>query len=127
MPKITVKRIGKFFKERDNITDQYIKDMRELVAQEGFDRVRQRLSEVLQHPTGYYESKIVVDRAAREPTVSDSGVIYGGWLEGISSRNKTTRFKGYFTFRKVKQKLDEDTPELVRQLTDQYIDRMNRH
>lgn len=31
--------------------------------------------------------------------------VYGPWLEGVSSRNQTTRFKGYAMFRKTKQKL----------------------
>lgn len=32
--------------------------------------------------------------------ITDGGVIYGPWLEGTSSRNETTRFKGYASFRK---------------------------
>ncbi|KKK70549.1 hypothetical protein LCGC14_2922870 [marine sediment metagenome] len=32
--------------------------------------------------------------------LTDGGVIYGPWLEGTSSRNATTRFKGYASFRK---------------------------
>lgn len=39
--------------------------------------------------------------------IHDSGVVYGPWLEGTSSRNKTTRFKGYSSFRKVKQWLEK--------------------
>ncbi len=31
--------------------------------------------------------------------VHDSNVVYGPWLEGVSSRNQTTRFKGYAMFR----------------------------
>jgi hypothetical protein len=40
--------------------------------------------------------------------IHDSGVVYGPWLEGTSSRNKTTRFRGYSSFRKVKQWLEKD-------------------
>lgn len=32
--------------------------------------------------------------------ISDGGVVYGNWLEGQSSRNATTRFKGYGAFRR---------------------------
>jgi hypothetical protein len=38
--------------------------------------------------------------------LTDGGVIYGPWLEGTSSRNMTTRFKGYASFRKVAKWLD---------------------
>ena len=40
--------------------------------------------------------------------ITDGGVIYGPWLEGISSRNDTTRFKGYGSFRRVGQSLQKD-------------------
>ena len=33
-------------------------------------------------------------------------VTYGPWLEGTSSRNQTTRFKGYAGFRRAAQQLD---------------------
>jgi len=39
--------------------------------------------------------------------IHDSGVVYGPWLEGTSSRNQTTRFKGYASFRRVKQWLEK--------------------
>ena len=32
--------------------------------------------------------------------LTDGGVVYGPWLEGVGSRNATTRFKGYSSFRK---------------------------
>jgi hypothetical protein len=37
--------------------------------------------------------------------VTDSGVVYGPWLEGVSSRNDATRFKGYGIFRRTRDKL----------------------
>ena len=81
-------------------------EVNEALAQEGVDRVRRRLGQVLQNPTGYYQSKIQVERRQIYRGFSDGGVIYGGWLEGVSSRNRTTRFKGYQTFRIIKQELD---------------------
>ena len=35
-----------------------------------------------------------------EISLGQPAVIYGAWLEGTSTRNKTTRFKGYGIFRK---------------------------
>lgn len=37
---------------------------------------------------------------------TDSGIIYGHWLEGTGSRNRTTRFKGYFLWRRTFQKME---------------------
>lgn len=72
-------------------------------AQEIYDAVRSRLRMVLQNPTGYYESRVMVSNVGGGVEVSDGGVVYGPWLEGTSSRNGRTRFKGYQTFRKVMQ------------------------
>jgi hypothetical protein len=76
------------------------------VAQRGVDLVRQRLGGVLRHPTGHYESVIQVERAGTDRAVTDSGIVYGPWLEGVSQRNQSTRFKGYATFRRTTQELD---------------------
>lgn len=61
------------------------------------------LGEVLQHPTGYYESHITVeDDGPMGKIVTDGNVIYGAWLEGIGSKNApVTKFEGYHTFETV--------------------------
>jgi len=46
-------------------------------------------------------------------TISDSGVLYGPWLEGTGSRNQTTRFKGYSSFRKTEQWMQEQAPKVA--------------
>ena len=45
--------------------------------------------------------------------IHDSKVIYGPWLEGISSRNQTSRFKGYSLFRKAHQQLETKKGEFL--------------
>jgi len=45
--------------------------------------------------------------------VSDGGYLYGPWLEGTSQRNKSTRFKGYGTFRKAKLWVKKRVPEIL--------------
>lgn len=84
------------------------------------DQVRQRLAQVLQHPTGYYQSRITVDRAGTGYQVSDGGVVYGPWLEGVGSRNATTRFKGYATFRRTKALVDRKAPGIAAELLARY-------
>lgn len=75
------------------------------VAQEGVNLAHIMLDRVLQHPTGFYRSQVQVERVQHDLVVTDGGVIYGGWLEGVSEMNKATRFKGYHTFRQVTRDL----------------------
>lgn len=59
------------------------------------------------NPTGNYEAHIRTDKIADGTfRVWDGGtIVYGPWLEGVGSRNKTTHFKGYFIMRLVTQGL----------------------
>lgn len=83
------------------------------VAAQGYAYVMTNLNASIRHPTPYYETQITVDRVGRDRRIHDRGVVYGNWLEGTGSRNKTTRFKGYASFRRAKQQLDADVPRLV--------------
>ena len=45
--------------------------------------------------------------------IDDGNVVYGPWLEGTSSRNQTTRFKGYHSFQIVRQQLQNEMPAIM--------------
>ena len=96
------------------------------IATEGVSLVRAHLDRSLQKPTGYYRSKIIVDRRKIYRGITDQGGIYGGWLEGVTSRNKTSRFKGYRTFRLVKQELAQRSTAIAAPLVAQFINDMNK-
>ena|SRR5258708_5090472 len=97
---------GPIFDGRAEIAlDEFVRVSEELMAHAAMDQVIERLNSVLQHPTGYYESQIAVEKRFDAYAVTDSGVVYGPWLEGTGSRNKTTRFKGYSTFRIIRDKI----------------------
>jgi hypothetical protein len=87
------------------------KEANEDIAQDAYNRVQARLGSVLQNPTGYYQSRITTDVSSGSLEISDGGVRYGPWLEGTSSRNDTTRFKGYRTFQIVRQEMQRDAPK----------------
>jgi hypothetical protein len=95
------------------IVDYWLGQASEHLADEGVRIVHQRLHEVLRHPTGHYESRVVKDRSFGDVAVTDSGVVYGPWLEGTGSRNRTTRFKGYATFRRAAQELEAREPQVI--------------
>lgn len=112
--KVTIHTDGPMFNGlAHHLVAVYLEHLKEKVAQEGDNRVHNRLHEVLQHPTGYYESHIHTDRQVNDLVVTDTPVVYGPWLEGVGSRNATTRFKGYFTFRTVAQQLNRDVPAIA--------------
>jgi hypothetical protein len=53
-------------------------------------------------------------------------LIYGPWLEGVSPRNFTTRFKGYQLFRLTKQFLEREiVPKMVKRHKRKMIRRLN--
>lgn len=85
------------------------------------DQVQQRLAQVLQHPTGYYQSKVTVARQGTGYVVWDQGVVYGPWLEGTGSRNApVTRFAGYATFRRTKALVDRRAAQIAYELLGRY-------
>lgn len=103
----------------------YSDDVEYQVARRGEQMVDARLRQVLRHPTGYYQSKITVDRTSGgRYMVHDQRVVYGPWLEGTGSRNApVTVFPGYFTFRRTKALLDRQAPQIARELLARYRSR----
>lgn len=95
------------------------------LAVEAVKRIKARLKQVLKNPSGSYESRITVDRSTNTRAATDQGVIYGGWLEGVTSRNQATRFKGYATFRMVKQSIEQDKAKLAQAAVNDFIRLMN--
>ena len=90
------------------------------IAEEGAQMVRTNLTSVLRHPTGYYRSHV----RAEGSVVQDGGVIYGPWLEGTGSRNRTTRFKGYWTFRRTTQQLQAASGRIAERELAPYVRRL---
>lgn len=97
---------------------RFVDDARDTIAARGEDLVLAQLGMVLRHPTGYYEGEITTDRVTPDTDrVSDGGVVYGPWLEGVGSRNSpVTRFPGYGHWRRVKQQIADEAPGIAQQL-----------
>lgn len=91
-------------------------DMREELEEESaewvLDHIQNTFHTHFKQPTGYYESNV---RIRNNNEVWDGGMggpVYGPWLEGVGSRNNTTRFKGYHAFRKAASALDRRIEEM---------------
>ncbi|HUM06412.1 MAG TPA: hypothetical protein VLT90_13185 [Terriglobales bacterium] len=78
------------------------------------------------NPTGRYESSIRIEGSGITEQITDGGMIYGPWLEGVGSRNKTTRFKGYKIMRSVTQGLKREKVKVILGiLVPKHVARMN--
>ena len=78
-----------------------------------------------QASTGHYRRSIHAVASHLHGIITDSGVVYGPWLEGVSSRNATTRFKGYSSFRRVGQTLEKDRDKVLKAHVDKAIRELN--
>lgn len=63
---------------------------------------------------GHYRASVAPIFGNLQARIDDNGVVYGPWLEGTSSRNQTTRFKGYASFRKTRDWLDKNVKKIIR-------------
>ncbi len=95
------------------IITRFLEEAKATVADAGVNLIHQRLGDVLVNPTGLYESAIHTGRVAADVVISDLPVVYGPWLEGVSTRNETSRFKGYHTFRKITRDLQDIAPYIA--------------
>lgn len=79
----------------------------------------------LQNPTGRYQQQLNVLRRGPDLVVNDgwpgSGLVYGPWLEGVGSRNQTTRFKGYFALRQARNSVGQKVAAIARPIIDKFL------
>ena len=75
--------------------------------------------------TGNYRRNISTSVRTLSARIDDGGVVYGPWLEGVSSRNTRSRFKGYSSFRLASQKMEKDRDGVFRARLNQYVRKMN--
>lgn len=58
--------------------------------------------------------------------IDDGNVVYGPWLEGTGSRNQTTRFKGYHSFRTVYQSMEKHKGKVIKAHVQRAVQELNR-
>lgn len=100
-------------------------ELQDTTAQRGLVLWRQTLQGSLRHPTGRYEARLNVERGGPTDKVNDHRSVYGPWLEGTGSRNRTTKFKGYLSMRRAVQKLTTELPRIFREIAPRYVRSMN--
>lgn len=124
---LSVQMKGRLFQgiSIDSRLARLITEIKEAVSDYAHYLMLMRLHNVLQNPTGYYESRIMVQRQGEDIFLTDSGVVYGPWLEGTSSRNQATRFKGYHSFRITKNEVDQKKAIIAQPLVNRFVSEMN--
>ena len=75
--------------------------------------------------TGNYRRNLTTAVSGLQGTITDGGVIYGPWLEGLGSRNATTRFKGYASFRRVGQWMENQKRRIIQFHVDRLVRNLN--
>ena len=70
---------------------------------------------------GHYRRNIHARQRGLNAVITDGGVVYGPWLEGTSSRNSTTRFKGYRSFRRTYQWIQRNAGRIIRPVMDRMV------
>ncbi len=122
---ITVEARGPLFDGRaEHEVKQFLDRAVYDVGSQGLANWQLNLDRSIKHPTPYYETQVTVQRAATDVVVHDRGIVYGPWLEGVGSRNRTTRFKGYFSLRKAVQELRRQIPGLLEHTLRPFLERM---
>ena len=94
-----------------------IEDARKSVEQDLGDRavylVQDAMSRSIRHRTGHLERAVRSTMRQGSLVVTADSVVYSAWIEGVSSRNKSSRFKGYANFRKATHRLQQEAGNLA--------------
>lgn len=119
---------------------------RHAVADKGIELVRAAFDEHIRVNTGRHVASITVtdesrsytsspgrrsytmtvDVPAKTSVVTTSNATYGPWLEGVGSRNSSTRFKGYWGFRQAASELDGQAQQLAEDALAPYVEKLDR-
>lgn len=70
------------------------------------------------------KDSMIITASTDETIVTTDLATYGPWLEGTGSRNQTTRFKGYHSFRLAGQVLDRSAAYLANEAFRPYVREM---
>ncbi|MGD9749785.1 MAG: hypothetical protein AB7W59_02200 [Acidimicrobiia bacterium] len=103
---------------------EFVEDAKRDVAAQAYSEWMTNLNRSIRHPTPYYETQVTTTRRGADYVVHDRGIVYGPWLEGTSSRNRTTRFPGYFSARRATATLETKKTAIVQATLRRHIAKM---
>ncbi len=74
--------------------------------------------------TGYWRAHLISTIGHLHATI-ENPVVYNNWLEGVSSRNEQTRFKGYGLWRATQSYLEAEAPKVADRIAARAVERLN--
>jgi hypothetical protein len=109
------------------VVRKFNEDAKQLVAKAGEDQIRQRIGRRAKHPTGSFAGAVHTKDFKKGRTIQADypQILYGPWLEGISAKNASTRFKGYRMFRLTRTWLRRNYMALIQDLLNEAIAKLN--
>jgi hypothetical protein len=119
---------GPIFSGQDRpIIRAAFKDAKQTLAKWGQDQVQALARKKPKHPKGRFADSITIFDYKKGLTIAPDypQVLYGPWLEGVSARNETTRFKGYRMFKLVRGRMKKQMTELVQGRFARAVDELN--
>lgn len=124
---------GPLFTDGQMIADRMVRDITAKVTTETEHRVQVlgqsmfRYADKSHHQVpGKWRNSVHGVVRGDEGIIDDGGIIYGPWLEGVGSRNATTRFKGYFMWRRTAQNMERSgAREVYRPIVDRAVRELN--
>jgi hypothetical protein len=82
------------------------------VAAAAMEALHRRMDTMFKRPTPYYETQVIMERQVDDLVIHDRKIVYGPWLEGVGTRNRSTRFKGYRIWRNTKTEIADRAPAI---------------
>ncbi len=119
---------GVFLEGRDGpIIRGFFEDAKQLVAKAGEDQIRERVGRRAKHPSGSFAGAVHTKDFKKGRTIQADypQILYGPWLEGVSTRNASTRFKGYRMFRLTRTWLRRNYMTLIQDLLTEAVAKLN--
>ena len=108
----------------ERAVEDFRDEMKEEIGSQALADLHEELDHRIQNPTPYYETQVRGEREGADYRVHDSDVVYGPWLEGVGSRNATTRFKGYHHWRRTRQLIEGKAQGLAEHVLQRFLGRM---
>ena len=108
-----------------DVLARFDEDVRHTIAEKGADMLRHWPFKGAKG--GGFQANIHVVEGggvSRIPGPMIRGVTWSPWLEGVSKRNSSTRFKGYHLFRTTAERLQEEAGEIGDKVLQKYLPEM---
>lgn len=114
---VQVETMGPLFDGRAPLfVAAFMAEATDVVAKDAQSEVLFTQQTDFQHPTGaYWGSMEILNKSTMSgySKVVTNPSVYAPWLEGVESRNETTRFKGYHSFRRGYQAMLLALPKIL--------------